>query len=189
MARNFSVKEVPIFFFPVTTNFPVFHLTIPQHLSFFFFLFRTFHKVMKKKCSPNFCLNGGICREPEDGKDPYCDCKTPKFVPPNCGRFFQVWHSRGNINQDSGLRYVWSYLFLFFFILFGIACSCERANKNVDPNAIDPVCDKTGDCVCEDHEGTYVSGRGCVKNSELSVYYTSIYSIFIWLGFKILSNQ
>ena len=40
----------------------------------------------KKKCTPSFCLYGGVCREPEEeGKGPFCDCKTNKFMPPNCG--------------------------------------------------------------------------------------------------------
>lgn len=42
-------------------------------------------EVKKKKCTATFCLNGGTCRESEDaGKAPYCVCKTPKFLPPNC---------------------------------------------------------------------------------------------------------
>ena len=42
--------------------------------------------VKKEKCTPTFCLYGGVCKEPEDPtKPPFCICKTNKFVPPRCG--------------------------------------------------------------------------------------------------------
>ena len=51
-------------------------------------LYRCLSIVKQQKCTPTFCQNGGVCKEPEDPtKPPFCICKTNKFVPPNCGMY------------------------------------------------------------------------------------------------------
>ena len=51
-------------------------------------------------------------------------------------------------------------------MFYATACSCEAANKNVDPSAVNPVCDADGDCICQDASKTYVPGSGCIVGSE-----------------------
>jgi hypothetical protein len=64
------------------------------------------------------------------------------------------------ISEDSRSINVVALMFL------GAACSCAPANRNIDPTAVNPICDADGDCLCEDSSKTYISGKGCIVGSE-----------------------
>jgi hypothetical protein len=56
-------------------------------------------------------------------------------------------------------------------VFYVTACSCEAANKNVDPSAVNPVCDADGDCICQDASKIYVPGSGCIVGSEWQSFF------------------
>ena len=56
------------------------------------------------------------------------------------------------------------YLLLLKYDSPPIACSCEKANKNVAPDAVDPICDADGECVCQDAQRNFVAGSGCITS-------------------------
>jgi hypothetical protein len=63
-----------------------------HHLFYLSLLCSQIFLVKQQKCTPSFCLYGGICKEPEDPtKPPFCICKTNKFVPPNCGTYVNTF--------------------------------------------------------------------------------------------------
>ena len=74
-----------------------------------------------------------------------------------------------------------------FLVFYATACSCEAANKNVDPSAVNPVCDADGDCICQDASKIYVPGSGCIVGSEWQSFFlknfigslTTIFTIII----------